>query len=262
MSASHFFFAVYEMADRGNEIGLLGENRRKAIGIAGFEGGDALFNHGVDGLFIGGLGTKVGAAGGEALARMSHGFVHLSQGRRKGPGNGLIAALILFCYLWGRSRTSTRCASQHFSEPTNSTMQKILFLSAILMAVTTGMQAANYKGNPPEVVVAAFQQKFQGATDVDWEQEKSGDWEAEFEQNGEEISASFSAAGQWLETESEIEVAELPAAVRTALTGKKIKEAAKIIRANGMTVYEAEVKRKTILFDDQGKIMTTPGDDD
>ncbi len=141
-------------------------------------------------------------------------------------------------------------------------MQKILFLSAILLAATTGMQAASNKGNPPEAVRTAFQQKFPGVTDVDWEKEKNGSWEAEFEQNDVEISASFSTAGQWLETEKEIEVAELPAAVRTALAGQKIKEAAKITRADGMTVYEAEVKRKAILFDDQGKMMTTPGKED
>lgn len=155
----------------------------------------------------------------------------------------------------GHGRNTARPAIFHFIEQTNRTMHKTLFFLAVLFPVITGMQAANLKGNPPEAVTAAFQQKFQGVTDVDWEKEKNGDWEAEFEQNGAEISASFSPAGQWLETENEIEVAALPAAVRTALAGKKIKEAAKITRADGMIVYEAEVKRKDLLFDAQGKTM-------
>ncbi|MBK8558056.1 MAG: PepSY-like domain-containing protein [Lewinellaceae bacterium] len=89
---------------------------------------------------------------------------------------------------------------------------------------------------------------------------KNGDWEAEFEQDEVEMSANFNTAGQWLETETEIKVADLPAAVRTALQGKKVKEAAKIMRADGTTVYEAEVKRKDMLFDDSGKMLSEEKD--
>ncbi|MEO6758998.1 MAG: PepSY-like domain-containing protein [Saprospiraceae bacterium] len=91
--------------------------------------------------------------------------------------------------------------------------------------------------------------------DVDWGMEKNGQWEAEFDQNKVEMSANFSADGKWVETETEMKVADLPAAVKNALKGKKVKEAARIQRADGSTVYEAEVRHKDLLFDADGKMM-------
>ncbi|MBX2892870.1 MAG: hypothetical protein KF734_18220 [Saprospiraceae bacterium] len=50
---------------------------------------------------------------------------------------------------------------------------------------------------------------------------------------------------------------ELPATVRDAVLklypGKKIKEAARITRASGQTLYEVEIGRKDVLFDAEGK---------
>ena len=113
-----------------------------------------------------------------------------------------------------------------------------------------------FSANPPEVVLAAFQQKFPNAQDVDWSKEKNGEWEAEFEVPGsKEMSANFSADGRWLETETEIAYSELPAPVIAALQGKKVKEAARIEKADGSTVYEAEVKRKDLIFDASGKML-------
>jgi len=128
-------------------------------------------------------------------------------------------------------------------------MKKIMLLSLFVLVSCAAALAAN----PPEAVVAAFRQKFPTAKDVDWEKEKNGDWEAEFELPGvHEMSASFSQAGNWLETETEIAISELPAPVRAALEGRKVKEAARIEKADGSTVYEAEVKRKDLIFDASG----------
>ena len=131
-------------------------------------------------------------------------------------------------------------------------MKKIMLLSLFILVSCAAALAAN----PPDAVVAAFRQKFPNAIDVDWEQEKNGDWEAAFElPDAHEMSASFSAAGNWLETETEIAISELPAPVRTALEGKKVKEASRIEKADGSTVYEAEVKRKDLIFDAYGKML-------
>ncbi|MCY7330663.1 MAG: PepSY-like domain-containing protein, partial [Saprospiraceae bacterium] len=108
---------------------------------------------------------------------------------------------------------------------------------------------------PPTAVMTAFNQKFPDMKDVDWGLEKNGQWEAEFDQNGVDMSADFSAEGTWLETETQIKVADLPAAVKTALNAKKVKEAARIQRADGSTVYEAEVRHKDLLFDASGKMV-------
>jgi len=131
-------------------------------------------------------------------------------------------------------------------------MKKIMLLSLFALVSC----ATAFAANPPQAVLAAFQQKFPNAQDVDWSKEKNGDWEAEFELSGShEMSANFSADGRWIETETEIAFSELPAPVIAALRGKKVKEAARIEKADGSTVYEAEVKRKDLMFDASGKML-------
>ncbi|MBK8554765.1 MAG: PepSY-like domain-containing protein [Lewinellaceae bacterium] len=136
-------------------------------------------------------------------------------------------------------------------------MKKLIFL--FVLGLGASAMACAQK-TPPKAVSDAFTQKFSKAEELKWSQEKNGDWEAEFEQDEVELSANFNIAGQWIETETEIKVADLPAAVRTALQGKKVKEAAKIMRADGTTVYEAEVKGKDMLFDDSGKLLSEEKD--
>ena len=129
-------------------------------------------------------------------------------------------------------------------------MKKIMFFSlfALLSCATA------FAAKPPQAVLAAFQQKFPDATDVEWSKEKKHEWEAEFEMPGvHEMSANFSADGRWLETETEIKFSELPAPVQAVLRGKKVREAARIERADGSTVFGAEVKRRDLLFDASGK---------
>ena len=55
-------------------------------------------------------------------------------------------------------------------------------------------------------------------------------------------------------------VADLPAPVQASLKGKKVSEASKILRADGSTVYEAEVKHKDLLFDASGKMLSKAKD--
>jgi hypothetical protein len=133
-------------------------------------------------------------------------------------------------------------------------MKKMLLSMALCFAI--GFVASAQK-TPPTAVVSAFTKKFQDVKGLEWGKEKSGEWEAEFKKNGVEMSANFSADGKWLETETGVKFADLPAAVQTALKGKKVTEAAKIVRADGATIYEAEVKNQDLLFDANGK--SVPG---
>jgi len=131
-------------------------------------------------------------------------------------------------------------------------MKKMMILALFALVSC----ATAFSANPPEAVLTAFQQKFPNAQDVDWSKEKNGEWEAEFELPGShEMSATFSADGRWLETETEIVFSELPTPIITALQGKKVKEAARIEKADGSTVYEAEIKRKDLIFDAYGKLL-------
>ncbi|HNJ26678.1 MAG: PepSY-like domain-containing protein [Chitinophagaceae bacterium] len=73
------------------------------------------------------------------------------------------------------------------------------------------------------------------------------------------MSALFTPAGTMEESEMEIKTNELPAAVTTYInkhhSGAKIKEAAKITKANGDIYYEAEIKGKDLIFDINGNFL-------
>lgn len=108
----------------------------------------------------------------------------------------------------------------------------------------------------PPAVFSAFQAKFPTApAKVKWHRERNGEWEAEFETNGVETSANFDTNGQWLETETGIAFAELPAALQTSLQDVKTKELTRIQRADGKIRYEVQVKRKELLFDENGVLL-------
>jgi len=88
----------------------------------------------------------------------------------------------------------------------------ILVLSFFMVSLFASAQKT-----PPTVVTNAFAQKFQKAEKVKWDMEESNEWEAEFMLSGKEISASFDLSGKWLETETEVEENEIPAAVKSAI---------------------------------------------
>jgi hypothetical protein len=109
----------------------------------------------------------------------------------------------------------------------------------------------------PTAVKAAFAKQYPGAV-AKWEKE-DGKYEAGFKQNGSNMSALFEANGTMTESEMDIKVADLPttvlAYVKEHYSGKKIKEGAKITKADGTVNYEAEVDGKDVIFDANGKFL-------
>ena len=128
---------------------------------------------------------------------------------------------------------------------------KSMFSLAVLLLAALATQAKT----PPQAVLTAFQQKFPSIAKAHWEKEGNGEWEAEFDLGGAETSANFAADGKWLETETEIGFSDLPAPVQSALKGKKVKETAKIVKADGTMMFEAEVGHHDLMFDAAGKAM-------
>jgi len=116
----------------------------------------------------------------------------------------------------------------------------------------------------PTAVTSAFKAKFPNATKTSWEMENANEYEASFKLNGKEVSANFDNTGKWLETETEIKVSALPAAVKAALSkdfaGFKIEEASKIESAKDGNCYEAELEKGEetfdVLFLPNGKILS------
>ena len=112
----------------------------------------------------------------------------------------------------------------------------------------------------PAAASATFKKQFPTVKSVKWEKE-GADYEAGFEMGKSEMSAVITAAGVLQETETEMPVAQLPAAVQKTLAASykafKITEAAKIVTAaTGATTYEAEIsqggKHRDVLFNADG----------
>ena len=143
----------------------------------------------------------------------------------------------------------------------------------IIVALSLGFGSAYAQkmkeADVPAAVKESFTKKYAGAKVEKWEKE-GAEFEAEFDMNKEEMSASFDASGNFLQAEVEIKVADLPKAVSEYVTknlaGKKIKEASKITDAKGVVMYEAEVGEADYIFDANGvfikKEVETDKDDD
>jgi hypothetical protein len=141
-------------------------------------------------------------------------------------------------------------------------MKKII---CVLLPAALSMAACAQKipaDKVPAAVSSAFDNKFPDATKVRWDKEDEG-FEANFRLKGEEVSALFGTAGNWLETETEMEPGALPGAVRRTLgaefAGYDVEEASRIEKANGETSFEAEAEKGEetldIILTPDGKVL-------
>jgi len=116
----------------------------------------------------------------------------------------------------------------------------------LLLIGTLAMSLSTFAVDVPQVVTDAFAKKFPSATNIKWGKENAKEYEAEFKLNGKSVSANFLIDGSWLETESEIDIAELPAAVAAAVKtkhpGAAVLKVYKIETAKGRVTYETEIK--------------------
>ncbi|MGZ3932663.1 MAG: PepSY-like domain-containing protein [Bacteroidia bacterium] len=138
----------------------------------------------------------------------------------------------------------------------------LITMTALMIAWSASAQTVK-ETEVPKPVLTAFAEHFKGAKAEKWEKEKDGNYEAEFDWNKTETSATFSAAGQLVETETELKTSELPKTVSDYVsknyTGYKLAEAAKITDAAGKVFYEAEVKKgkeeMDLIFDANGTFV-------
>lgn len=138
-------------------------------------------------------------------------------------------------------------------------MKKQVIISIIAtLLITSCNQKADESGIPKEII-EAFNANFKGSTVESWDKENDGGYEAEFELNGVESSATFSSKGKLLETEQEIEESSLPNSIteylKTNYSDKNIDEVAKITTGEGLIKYEVEIEKADLIFDDKGNIL-------
>ena len=141
-------------------------------------------------------------------------------------------------------------------------MKKLLVFFGVALAVSACGQKLK-ESEVPVAVKEAFHKQFTQVKEIKWEKENDK-LEVNFEQNDQEMSAVFTSAGVLEETEVEIKKDELPASVVTYISqnykGSKIKEAARITKANGEVNYEAEVKDNDLIFDPNGNFLKSVKD--
>jgi hypothetical protein len=120
----------------------------------------------------------------------------------------------------------------------------------LLLLVFSGYLAFTQKINAdkvPTAILSKFKERFPEATKVKWIKEDNQNYEAEFKMNRQDQSVVYDPDANWIESEIEIKISELPLSVKETLKhqfpGYKIEEASKIDdKANGKG-YEVEIEK-------------------
>jgi len=142
-------------------------------------------------------------------------------------------------------------------------MKKYFLMVPVITVLTlsAGAQKLN-ESQVPAAIKQAFQKAYPG-TAATWDKER-GNYEANFKQNGKAMSSVIDPKGSIIETETDIAVNELPLAIHQYIKqhykGAAIKEAARIVKADGDVNYEAEVNNKDVVFDAAGKFIREEND--
>jgi len=135
---------------------------------------------------------------------------------------------------------------------------KYFIIAILLVSFTVFAQETKV----PKAVKDSFSKLYPKATDVKWDKEDAAEFEAGFKENGTDVSVVFDEKGNLKETETVIQISELPKSassfVEINYAGFKISEAAKIIDSKGEVTFEAEITKdkvkKDLLFDSKGNI--------
>ena len=139
-------------------------------------------------------------------------------------------------------------------------MKRSVLYTIVIVAYLGNAKAQDIKAKDvPATVKEALAKKYPNATKVSWEKEK-GNYEANWGgKSGEDTSVQFTPAGAFVEEVNAIPVSKLPATVsayvKANYNGTKIKEAGKVIDAAGNHFFEAEIKGKDLVFDENGKFL-------
>lgn len=132
-------------------------------------------------------------------------------------------------------------------------MRSILLLLGAVMLNTAAFAQKISENKIPTAVLVSFKTKFPAATKTTWEMENNSKYEADFMLDEKKHSAKFAKSGKWMETETEIKIAELPKEVSQTIakefTGFTVEEAEKAETSNNGIVYEVKVKKGKEIYD-------------
>jgi Putative beta-lactamase-inhibitor-like, PepSY-like len=138
-------------------------------------------------------------------------------------------------------------------------MKKLLFL--ILAA---GFIAAPAFAKIPAKITVAFQSRYGGATNVEW-QHTLVNYKASFNLGDYRLHAKFDRKGKWLESEKMLQKDRLPVTVKNSLRKTKygdwkIKSSYLEYLPNEqpryhITAAKGDIKRKSLVFDYHGQLI-------
>jgi hypothetical protein len=135
-------------------------------------------------------------------------------------------------------------------------MKVFLLISFSFFCLFVRAQAVKADKVPAEVK-NAFAKAHPGVN-ASWEKE-DGNFEAEYKQDGKTMSSVMDKSGEVLETETDIPASELPAEAKRYLSehfkNAKVKEASRVVKANGEVSFEARVNKQDVVFDANGKFI-------
>lgn len=133
----------------------------------------------------------------------------------------------------------------------------IILISFCFIASVAGAQKMK-DAEVPQGIKESLKKMYPAAKELKWQKEDPN-IEAEFEVNEVETSLLFDASGNVIETEIEIKPADLPIPAKEYIAknfpDKKTKEASKIIDAEGVTYFEAEIDKTDYIFDENGNFF-------
>lgn len=133
-------------------------------------------------------------------------------------------------------------------------MKKML-VTTLAVGLSFAVFAQKIKNDKVPAVVKETFKKAHPSAVAKWEWEDKA-YEANFKESGREMSCIITKEGTLTETETEMKLAELPQATQDYVAknyrGKKVKETAKIVAADGATTYEVVAGSKELIFDAAG----------
>jgi len=137
-------------------------------------------------------------------------------------------------------------------------MKKLLIVCLIASAFSVVACAQKIKESQVSAAAKSAFEKQYPNTPASWEKENDN-YEVNFKQNGKSSSAIIKTDGTIIETETDISINELPQGVESYIKDHykagKIKEASKIVKANGDVIFEALVGGKDLMFDSNAKFI-------
>ena len=106
------------------------------------------------------------------------------------------------------------CVQQGMLRSVNPSLSVIL---AALLIVSCHASPASAQKYAPEAVKQTFARLYPDAKQVDWRTDRNDNYEAHFRLQGTKLRADFTPAGEWVETEQNVDWDDLPQAVQEAI---------------------------------------------